>query len=99
MPDVIYQTREKLYPRFGLALPDRQLVYVREDLPECVKRFVISHEVYHLSDKAEWWMWREIKATVHAAMRHPIGFIGCVLMSLAPYRIWYYVQRVRGREK
>jgi hypothetical protein len=99
MPEVIYQTREDLYPRFGLALPNKEEVYVREDLPRCVKRFVIRHELYHLVDKAEWWVLREIKATVHATMRHPIGFIACVLMSLAPYRLWYYAQRILGTEK
>ena len=53
MPEVVYQTRDHLYPRFGLALTERQQVYVREDLPERVKRFVISHELYHLVDKAQ----------------------------------------------
>ena len=82
MPEVIYQTREELYPRFGLALPVKNLVYVRDDLPGHVKRFVISHELYHLGDKAQWWIWREVKANAHAAIRRPIGFIACVLMSL-----------------
>ena len=99
MPEVIYQTREDLYPRFGLALPERKQVYVRADLPDCVKRFVISHELHHLSDKAQWWICNEIKANAHAAIRYPIGFVGCVLMSLAPYRLRYYAQRTRGREK
>jgi hypothetical protein len=99
MPGVIYQTREDLYPRFGLALPVKNLVYVRDDLPRCVKRFVISHELYHLRDKAQWWIWREIKANANAAIRHPIGFMACVLMSLAPYRLRYYGQRIRGRVK
>ena len=97
MPEVIYQTREDLYPRFGLALPERQQVYVREDLPEYVKRFVISHELYHLGDRSQWWVWREIKATGHAAMRNPIGFIACVVMSFDPYRLRYYGQRITGR--
>ena len=99
MPDVIVQTREDLYPRFGLALPDKQQIYVRGDLPGCVKRFVISHELYHLKDRAQWWVWREVKATVHATMRHPIGFIACVSMRLAPYRLKYYGQRIIGIAK
>jgi hypothetical protein len=99
MPEVIYQSRGTLHPRFGLALPVKNQVYVREDLPESVKRFVLSHELYHLVDKAQRWVWREIKATVHAAMRHPIGFIACVFMSLAPYRLRYYGQRIRGTVK
>jgi hypothetical protein len=98
MSEVIYQTTKDLYPRFGLALPEKNQVYVRRDLPQPVKRFVISHELYHLGDKAQWWIWREAKANVHAAMRHPIGFVGCVLMSLTPYRLWYYWQRIRGEE-
>ena len=77
MPEVIYQTRDDLYPRFGLALPDKQQVYVRGDLPRCVKRFVIRHEVYHLGDKGQWWVLREVKANAHAAIRHPIGFLAC----------------------
>ena len=99
MPEVIYHTREDLYLRFGLALPNKEEVYVREDLPRCVKRFVISHELYHLRDKAQWWVRREVKATVHATMRHPIGFIACVLMSLVPYRLKYYGQRILGIAK
>jgi hypothetical protein len=96
MTGVIYRTKEELYPRCGLAQCDKQQVYVREDLPGCVERFVISHELYHLENKAQWWVWREIKATARGAMRHPIGFIACVLMSLAPYRMRYYGQRIRG---
>jgi hypothetical protein len=99
MSEVIYQNRGDLYPRFGLALPEKNQVYVGKDLPESVKRFVISHELYHLRDKAQWWIWREVKATIHAAMKHPIGFVACVSMSLAPYRLWYYWQRIRGRER
>jgi len=99
MPEVIYRTRNDLHPRFGLALPDKEQVNVREDLPGCVKRFVTTHELYHLKDKAQWWLWREVKANLHAATRHPVGFVACVLMSLAPYRLRYYGQRIRGGTK
>ena len=99
MPELICQTREDLYPRFGLALSKTSQVYVREDLPGCVTQFVISHEQYHLGDKGQWWVWREVKVNVHAAIRHPIGFVGCVFMSLASYRLRYYGQRIRGRVK
>jgi hypothetical protein len=62
MPEVIYQTREDLYPRFGLALPERQQVYVREDLPEYVKRFVISHE---LGGQGDWTCRYEASDRIH----------------------------------
>jgi hypothetical protein len=99
MPKVIYQTRDDLHPRFGLALPDKERVYVRENLPGCVKRFVTDHELYHLKDRTQWWVLREVKANVHAGIRHPIGFVVCILMSLAPYRLRYYGKRIRGGVK
>jgi hypothetical protein len=99
MTGVIYRTKEELYSRFGLAQPDKQLVYVREDLPECVKRFVLNHELYYLKDKTQCWAWRELKATAYAGVRHTVGFFVCVLMSLAPYRLTYYGKRIRGRVK
>jgi hypothetical protein len=80
-------------------LPDKGQVNVREDLPGCVKRFVTTHELYHLGDKAQWWLLREVKANLHAAIRHPVGFVACVLMSLAPYRLRYYRKRIRGGMK
>jgi hypothetical protein len=97
MPHIIYLPREKLYPRFGYAQPARQIAYVREDLPGCVKKFVAVHERYHLGDNAKWWVWREIRANVAGALKHPIGFMVCVFMSLAPYRLKYYWQRIIGK--
>ena len=97
MAEVIYRTNEEMCPRFGFALPEKQIAYIRDDLPKCVKQFVISHEVYHLTDNANWWVWREIKANMHSALRHPIGFMVCLQMSLVPYRLRYYLQRITGR--
>ena len=97
MPHIIYLPRKKLYPRFGYAQPDTKIAYVREDLPGCVKKFVTVHERCHLEDSAQWWVWREIKANIAGARKHPIGFMICVLMSLAPYRLRYYWQRIVGK--
>ena len=96
MPEIIYVSKDQLYPRFGYAEPSKQIAYVREDLPNCVKKFVTAHELYHLRDKAKRWVWREIRANIAGALKHPIGFTVCVLMSLAPYRLWYYWKRITG---
>jgi len=96
MPEIIYQTKKELYPRFGYALPSEQIVYVRGDLPNCVRRFVTEHELYHLRDKSKWWVWREIRANIAGALRHPFGFIVCAMISLAPYRLKYYWKRFIG---
>jgi hypothetical protein len=97
MPHIIYLPRKKLYPRFGYAQSATKIAYVREDLPGCVKKFVAVHERYHLEDNAQWWVWREIKANIAGTRKHPIGFMICVLMSLAPYRLRYYWQRIVGK--
>jgi len=68
----------------GHALPGKDAAYVREDLPQCVRKFVTTHELYHLQDTGRWWVWREIKANAKGALKHPLGFMVCVLLSLTP---------------
>jgi hypothetical protein len=97
MPHIIYLPKDELYPKFGYAQPSKQIAYVREDLPGYVKKFVTVHECYHLADKAQRWVWREIRANIAGAIKHPIGFVVCVLMSLEPYRLKYYWQRIIGK--
>jgi hypothetical protein len=97
MAEIIYVSKDQLHPRFGYAESSKQIAYVRGDLPNCVKKFVTAHELYHLRDKAKWWVCREFKANIAGALKHPIGFTVCVLMSLAPYRLWYYWKRIIGK--
>jgi len=99
MVEVHYCSKDQLYPKFGYAVPSKQVAYVRDDLPGIVKEFVTIHELYHLRDKATWWVWREIKANIAGAFAHPTGFALCALMSLAPYRLWYYWQRITGKDE
>lgn len=87
--------KKALFPKFGHADVQNQIAYVRADLPESVKKFVFAHEIYHLSDKAKWWVWREIKANIAGAIKHPIGFIYCVIKSLAWYRLKFYYRRFK----
>jgi len=94
MIGVIYQDRETLYPAFGRADVPTQTVYVRDDLPDPVKRFVQAHEEYHLRDRAKWWIWREVKANLYGAWKHPWGFVICAVMSLSPVRLWFYWGRI-----
>jgi hypothetical protein len=96
MAEIIYVSKDQLHPRFGYAVVSKQIAYVRDDLPKCVKEFVTAHELYHLRDEARWWLWREVKANIASALKHPSGFFVCVLMSLAPHRLWYYLMRITG---
>ena len=83
---------------FGRADMRRGIAYVRNDLPECVQRFVRAHELYHLGDEAKWWVWREIKANLVGAWHEPWGFAVCVLMSLSLRRLRFYWWRIKKRE-
>ncbi len=99
MCKVIYLNRSQLGPKFGYAVPSMQVIYVRDDLPCRVKEFVLLYEEYHPKDNAKWWVWRELKASAAGAMKEPLGFSLCVLMSLAPSRLRYYWKRIRGMDK
>jgi len=95
---VKYVSKEKLYPTFGDIDNKKSIVFVRNDLPRVVKKFVKEHELYHLKDKSKNWIWREIKANVYGLFKHPFGFLLCVIMSLAPYRLRFYFERFRKAE-
>ena len=88
-----YVEKKKLYPAFGRAYPNNQLILIRKDLPNAVQNFVLEHELYHLKDKTRLWIWREIKANWVGMLKHPIGFLWCCVLSLSPARLWFYVQR------
>ena len=88
-----YVSKEKLYPSFGNIDGKKNIAYVRKDLPKVVKKFVKKHEFYHLRDESKFWLWREIKANVYGAIKHPLGFLLCVVMSLSPYRLKFYFKR------
>jgi hypothetical protein len=87
-----------LYPAFGRADPFTQTAYVRNDLPMSVQSFVAAHEIYHLRDKAGWWLWREIKATLCIDWKHWKGFLLCVAMSMRVERLKFYATRLRQGE-
>jgi hypothetical protein len=95
-----YVSKKRLYPKFGWADMKNQIAYVREDLPKSVKLFVLEHEQYHLTDKAKWWVWQEIRANFYAAKKQPIGFLYCCLLSLSWGRLKFYIKRFNlGKNK
>ncbi|MCP4711106.1 MAG: hypothetical protein GY869_21000 [Planctomycetes bacterium] len=94
---IIYVSKEKLFPAFGYAWPEKGIAWVRVDLPQSVADFVEVHEKYHLKDKAVWWVWREVKANIAGAVKHPVGFARCVWMSVASIDRWrFYIKRTRA---
>ena len=102
-PKVIYVSKSKLYPAFGDAKEIPPRIRVRKDLPKVVRKFVLEHEQYHIKDwqrltkenKKYNWFWGEIKANIYGAIKHPFGFLICMVMSLHPYRIKMYFKRFK----
>lgn len=68
------------------------VIFVRENLPKAVERFVIEHEIYHLKDARRWWGWigRELRVNFVCASKNPVGFIAAVCQSLKRDRIGAY---------
>lgn len=67
-------------------------IYIRSDLPKCVERFVIHHEVYHLNDTHTWlgWMGKETRANLVCGINDPIGLIATIKASLTKSRLKAY---------
>ena len=80
---------------FGCAY--KQEVYVRADLSIRIKRFVISHEIYHLNDKHAWlgWLGGEIRANLVAGMKDPVGLLLTIKASLTAERLAAYWRALR----
>ena len=95
MSTIIYIKKEALFPAFGFSR--NVTIYVRDDLPKIVQKFVSKHELYHLQDKSTNWLWREIKANSYGFKKCPIGFIYTMILSLNPYRIKMYIQRFKQK--
>ena len=87
--------KSALFPAFGKADPSTQTAYVRKDLPRPVQAFVAAHEEYHLGDKSNGWLLREIRATLCVDWKHWKGFLLCVIMSMRAQRLKFYATRLR----
>jgi hypothetical protein len=96
---VVYVEKAILDPAFGMADEKNDVAYVRGDLPESARKFVVLHELYHLKDKAKWWVWREVKANVAGALKNPAGFMLCLILSFRPKRLRYYWRRITGKDQ
>ncbi len=103
---IYYVSKSRLYPAFAYATENPSIIRIRKDLPKSVKRFLLSHETYHIQDwqrlakkKKEYnWILGEIRANTYGTFKHPLGALICAIMSLQPYRIKFYFDRIRQGE-
>lgn len=87
-PIINFVVRSEISPYFGYANPSQNTVWVRADLPDRVKDFVLSHELYHLTDPTTNVLLRELKANFFALKEHTIGGIWCFLLTVINKDRW-----------
>ena len=100
-PEVLFVSRSVLYPAFGDARENPPRIRVRKDLPRAVQDFVLVHEYVHIGDwqrlaqerKEYNWIWGDVRAGFFGSVRHPVGFLLSLVLSLHPDRLKLYVQR------
>jgi len=76
---------------YGLTRYSLKAIYIREDLPSCVKKSILAHERQHEKDYRRGFnlFIRELRGNI-AGMRHPIGFITCVIMTIFSVSRWKF---------
>jgi len=104
---VEYDERENLAPFFGQTircvidgeLIEREVAHVRKDLSKRVKRFVRSHELFHLIDESQsgGWAGSELRANLIPGLRDPLGLIATIKATLEDKeRVQLYLDRIRN---
>lgn len=96
--EIKYLPAKLMRPKFGVCFPATQIIWINEDLPGIAKSFVLEHELYHARDTAKYWLWREVKANVYAACKHPLGALCTIILSLSPARIGFYLKKFKEGE-
>jgi hypothetical protein len=82
---------------FGYAIPNKQIGFVRKDLPLSVKLSVAAHEQFHLDDMRFYSsspLNRELRAFIHQLKAEPRGTIRLLFMSLSPARLQLLAKRI-----
>lgn len=93
---VHYVPKEVLHPAFGWASGGNE-VWVRADLSPRVQRFVLAHELYHCTDRANWggWIGRELRANLIPGLKDPLGMLAAFFASLNRERLRFYGERLK----
>lgn len=98
---IYFVPKGKLGPVFGRAyFQDGEGSYgeVKEDLKPIIQKFVIEHELYHLTDKSKWMgrLGMEIRANIIPGIKNPIGLFVTILATLfSRERIKFYLKLIR----
>lgn len=101
---IYFISKDKMRPFFGRAYFDNgkgSYGEVRENLNPIVQKFVIEHELYHLTDKSKWMgrLGMEIRANIIPGINNPIGLFATILATLFSFeRIKFYFNLIKRRK-
>lgn len=98
---IYFISKDKLGLSFGRAYlkneGEESYGEVREDLNPIIKKFVIEHELYHLTDKSRWMgiLGMELRANIISGIRNPMGLFVTILATLFSWeRMKFYLNKV-----
>ena len=101
MYSISYVPKEEIIDEgYGYCSYTYKYIRIRDSLPFYIKKFVLAHELQHEKDFEKWGgnkhvLWAEVKANFIGSIKHPIGFIGCVMMSIFSIKRWkLYINRI-----
>lgn len=89
----LFYVKKKEMPTglYGFCNYTQKTIYIRKDLPKCVRKSVLSHERQHEKDwennRGYGTFVTELRGNL-AGMKHPIGFITTVIMSIFSVKRW-----------
>ena len=91
---------KNMYPYNGFhwyMIPTEHFILIDNSLPKNEMNFVMAHEVYHIFDKTENVIMREIKANWFAFLDNKKGFFKLLWRYLKePERIYLYIKYMVG---
>ncbi|MFA6392500.1 MAG: hypothetical protein WCW54_00220 [Candidatus Paceibacterota bacterium] len=98
---IYFVSKDKLGIAFGRAYlkneGEKSYGEVREDLNPVIKKFVIEHELYHLTDKSRCMgiFGMELRANIIPGLKNPIGLFMTILATLFSLdRIKFYLGKL-----
>jgi len=99
MYPVKYIPKEEMIDEyFGLCSYNKKTIFIRNDIPKYIQIFVLAHERQHEKDYKngiKGTLWLEIRANVLGGLKHPIGFIGCIILTIFTFKRWkLYIKRI-----
>jgi len=89
-----YVTKKEIYPLFSNSDVKKKIIFIRKDLSKISKEFLEVYELNYMKSKYKHWFCKLITSGIKSFFKKPLGAIWTLILSLHPYRIKFYIQKV-----